>query len=264
MWMTALSLVLLSAEPKVELVAHRGESKDAPENTIAAFRLAWERGVRAIELDVHRTRDGALVVCHDADTKRVAGVERRIDQSTLAELRALDVGRWRGSQWEGERMPELGQVLATIPDGARCFIEIKVGPEAVPPLVDAVRASGKRPAQLVLISFQDEALAEAKRRLPELEAYLLSGFKQDESTRAWSPSADELIRRARAIHADGLDLSSKGPVDAAFVRQVKHAGLAMHVWTIDDPEEVRRFVAAGVDGITTNRPAWIREQLEKP
>src|SRR6476646_10554366 len=99
----------------VEVIAHRGESADAPENTMAAFRLAWERKVRAIELDVHLTGDGKLIVVHDADTKRVAGTKRIIKESTLDDLRSLDAGRWKGARWAGEKMPTLDEALATIP-----------------------------------------------------------------------------------------------------------------------------------------------------
>jgi glycerophosphoryl diester phosphodiesterase len=77
-----------------------------------------------------------------------------------------------------------------------------------------------------------------------------------------APGLDELIHRAREIGADGLDLAEKGPVDREFVARVKEAGLELYVWTVDDPVEARRFVEAGVDGITTNKPSWLRTQLD--
>ncbi len=248
----------------VELVAHRGESADAPENTMAAFRLAWERGVGAIELDVHLSKDGVLIVSHDADTRRTTGTAMAIKESGVEDIRALDAGRWKGARWAGEKLPILGEVLATIPAGARCLIEVKVGPEAIPALVEAVRKSGKKPEQLAIISFQADAVAEAKKRLPEIKAYYLASFRRDPAKGDWQPGADELIAKARSIGADGLDLSSKGPIDADFARKVKAAGLELHVWTVDDPAEARRLIAAGVDGITTNRAAWMKEQLAKP
>jgi glycerophosphoryl diester phosphodiesterase len=249
------------APPAVAVVAHRGESADAPENTLAAFRLAWERNVSAIELDVHLTRDGRAVVSHDADTKRTTGVEKVIVESTLAELRALDAGRWKGERWAGERLPTLEDALATIPAGGRCFVEIKVGPEAVPAVRTAIRESGRKPGQFVIISFNLETVAEAKRQLPEIEAYYLASFRQDERTGAWTPSIDELIARARAARLDGLNLAFRGPVDSAAVRRIKAAGLGIYVWTVDDADVARRMAAAGVDGITTNRAAWLRAEL---
>lgn len=245
----------------VEWIAHRGESADAPENTMAAFRLAWERGVPTIELDVHLTADGELILSHDPNTRRTTGVDRVIRQSSLAELRGLDAGRWKGERWAGERMPTLGEVLASIPSGGRALIEIKEGPEAVPALVEAVRSSGKGPEQLAVISFNLQTVAEAKRRLPRVPAYYLSSFRQDQATGAWTPSVDELIRQARSAGADGLDLSFRGPIDRETVRRVRAAGLELYVWTVNDPEVARRMIAAGVDGITTDRAAWLAEEV---
>lgn len=256
-------VVAMSAAGDVEWIAHRGESADAPENTMAAFRLAWERNVAAIELDVHLSKDGALVVSHDPNTKRTTGVSKEIKESTLEELRNLDAGRWKDTKWDGERMPTLEDVLPTIPEGSRCFIEIKVGPEAVPALVKAVQASRKRPEQLAIISFQAEAVAEAKRKLPQIKAYYLASFRKDQTTGEWQPGLDELIAKAKSIRADGLDLSYKGPLDRDQVRRIKAAGLEVYTWTVDDPADARRLIEAGVDGVTSNKAAWLKDQLEK-
>lgn len=264
LWGCAAPAGVPSPAPAVEWIAHRGESADAPENTMAAFRLAWERGVPTIELDVHLTADGELILSHDPNTRRTTGVDRVIRQTRLADLRQLDAGRWKGERWAGERMPTLQEVLATIPPAGRALIEIKEGPEAVPALVEAVRESGKTPEQLAVISFNLETVAEAKRRLPRVPAYYLSSFRQDEQTGAWTPTVDELIRRARSVGADGLDLSFRGPIDGEAVRTIKAAGLEMYVWTVDDADVARRMIAAGVDGITTNRAAALADEISGP
>lgn len=245
----------------VEYIAHRGESADAPENTLAAFLLAWERDVPAIELDVHQTADGELVVIHDATTERTTGVDKVVLQSTLEELRPLDAGSWKGEEWERERIPTLREALDTVPEGSRVFVEIKVGPEAVPAVAETVHASGLEPDQVVIISFNLDTVAEAKRALPEIKAYYLSSFRRDEDDGSWTPTIQELIERARSAGADGLDLSYQGPIDAESVRQIKDAGMDVYVWTVDDPEAARRLIDAGVDGITTNRAAWLRDVL---
>lgn len=253
----------LQATPLPELIAHRGESADAPENTLAAFRLAWERQAPAIELDIHLTRDGKLVLCHDADTERTAGVKKVIKECTWEELRGLDVGRWKAPKFTGERIALVEDALAEIPAGAKCFIEVKVGPEAIPPLVEAVKKSGKSAQQMPIISFKEESIAEAKRLLPEHQAYWLVKFKRDEKTKAWTPSVDEVLAKAKVIGADGLDLSWEGPWDEAFVRRVRDAKLGLYVWTVDDPQVARRMIDLGVDGITTNKAAWLRDQLQQ-
>lgn len=246
---------------QVELIAHRGESADAPENTLASVNLAWERKVPAVEIDVHLTRDDRLVVIHDATTTRTTGKELTIKESTVADLAGLDAGSWKGARWRGEAIPTLEQVLATVPDDGTLFIEVKVGAEAIPALQRAIELHARRRDRLVVISFQADAIAESKRRLPDIPAYFLSSFRRDSTTGVWSPTAEELIRTARETRADGLDLSVNGPVDAAFVRQVKEAGLGMYIWTVDDPEVARRMIEAGVEGITTNRAQALARDL---
>jgi glycerophosphoryl diester phosphodiesterase len=114
---------------------------------------------------------------------------------------------------------------------------------------------------LVIISFQTETVAEAKRSLPELKAYYLASFRPGTGAQIWTPDVDTLIERANQIGADGLDLCAFGPINAAFVQQVKAAGLELYVWTVDDPELARKMIAADVDGITSNRAAALRTEI---
>jgi glycerophosphoryl diester phosphodiesterase len=252
-------------EKKVEWIAHRGESFLAPENTVAAYNLTWELGgADAGELDIHLTKDGQLILSHDKDTKRTTGAELIIKDSTLEELRALDAGSWKDAKYAGEKLPLLAEVLATIPAGKRMFIEIKVGPEAVPELVRVIKSSGKSAQQLPLISFNADALREAKKALPEHKCYFLSGFKQDKETKKWTPGIDELIATAKEINADGLDLQYKPPLNPKAIQKIKDANLEIYAWTVDEPAEARKLIDGGIMGITTNRAAWLREQVNHP
>src|SRR5580698_8356847 len=101
----------------MEIIAHRGSSFEAPENTLAAVNLAWRQRADAVEIDVHLSRDGRLVVIHDSNTRRTTGVNRKVARQTLAELHALDAGRWKGLTWLGEKIPSLEEVLASVPPG---------------------------------------------------------------------------------------------------------------------------------------------------
>lgn len=246
---------------EVEFIAHRGESADAPENTLASVNLAWERGVQAVEIDVHLTADDRLVVIHDADTRRTAGVERVVRESTLAELHGLDVGSWKGRRWAGEPLATLEEVLATVPPGGTLFIEVKVGAEAIPALERAIQLHARDASRLVMISFQADAVEASKQRMPEMPAYYLSGFRRDSASGSWSPTVDELIATAREVGADGLDVSVNGPVDAEFVRRVREAGMRTYIYTVNDQEVARRLVEAGVDGITSDRAAALRQEI---
>lgn len=247
----------------VEWVAHRGESHDAPENTLAAYTLAWERGVPAAELDVHLTKDGQLILIHDATTKRTAGVDLIVKNSTVEELQKLDVGSWKNPKYAGEKMPLLEDVLKAMPDGRKMYVEVKVGAEAVPELVRVLKKVGKKPEQTPVISFKLDTCIATKKAMPELKVYYLASQKQNKDTGKWSPANQELIALAKQHGFDGLDLSYKGPIDADFVKAAKAQGLEFLVWTIDDPAEAKRMIDAGVGAITSNRPAWLAEQVKQ-
>jgi len=260
----ALSLLFALASAMtarcVEIIAHRGASHDAPENTVAAFQLGWEQGADANELDLHLTKDGQIVVLHDPTTKRTAGVDRKVVEQTLDELRALDAGSWKGAKWGGERIPTLEEALATIPEGKRFFLEIKCGPEILPELQRVLKACGKSPEQLVIIGFDYETMRQAKARLPELQTFwLVSPKKESQGTK---PPISELIEQAKAARLDGLNLNHGFALDAAFVAAVKQAGLKLYTWTVNDAAVARKLAALGVEGITTDRPKWLREQLQ--
>lgn len=254
--------VASDSKPKVEWVAHRGESHDAPENTLAAYKLAWERGVPAAELDVHLTKDGKLILIHDADTQRTSGVKLIVKESTVEQLQKLDVGTWKDPKYAGEKMPLLEDVLRAMPDGRKMFVEVKVGAEAVPELVRVLKAVGKKPEQTPVISFKLDTCIATKKAMPEVKVYYLASQKKNKETGVWSPTNEELIALAKQHNFDGLDLSYKGPIDADFVKAAKAAGLEFYVWTIDEPADAKRMIDAGVDGITTNRGQWLPEQLK--
>jgi len=246
----------------MEIIAHRGASFDAPENTLAAARLAWIQNADAIECDARLTRDGELVVLHDDDARRIAGVAVRATDATLAELQRLDAGRWKGARFTGERIPALAELLATVPARKRIFIEVKGGPEAVPPLARVLARGSPAPAQVAIISFNLQTAAAAKTLRREHEVCWIRERKPETATPA-PQLLESLIGQCRTAQLDGLDLDARFPIDAALVSRVHEAGLKLYVWTVDSATRARRLTAAGVDGITTNRPGWLRAQLEK-
>jgi glycerophosphoryl diester phosphodiesterase len=244
----------------MEIIAHRGASHDAPENTLAAVNLGWQQGADAVEVDVQFSKDGRLVVIHDADTRKTAGARGRIAERTLAELRALDVGRWEHPKWAGERIPTLEEVLATVPDGKRLFVEIKCGPDGLREFVSVFKRSGRKPEQVVLIGFDRSTMAAFKRALGRLEVCWVVKFRRTWRG-VWSPTVNTLIRHATESGLDGLDLGAQGPLDSTFAKKVHAAGLKLYVWTVDSPARARQLRSAGVDGLTTNRPGWLRARL---
>jgi glycerophosphoryl diester phosphodiesterase len=254
---------LLSARTvaAVEIIAHRGASFDAPENTLASMKLGWEQKADGIELDLWLSKDGRLIDFHDKDTKRFEPTVRAITNLTLAEARKLDVGLWKGEKYKGEPVPTLESILVTIPNGKRAVLEIKDGPHIVPELVRVLRESGRKPEEFAIISFNYDSLVASKKAWPKSDHYFLYDYKKDTKTDAF-PELKPLLARAKAAGFEGLNLNFKWPITKEFVSEVKAAGLKMYVWTVNDVEVARRLVDAGVDGITTDKPQWLREQLK--
>lgn len=246
----------LATVPRVEIIAHRGASHDAPENTLAAVRLAWSQDADAVEVDVHLTRDERLAVIHDPDTRRTARAAQRVGEVALGELQQLDAGAWKAAEFAGEAIPSLDAVLTLVPAGKRVFIEVKSGVAAVGELVRCLTRSRLEPGQVVVISFDLEVARRAKRLLPRCEV----GWIVERESEEGGLGVDAIIARAREARLDALDLEAAW-VDAEWVKQARAARFKLYVWTVDDESLARHLVAFGVDGITTNRPGWLREQL---
>lgn len=237
-----------------EIVAHRGASYLAPENTVASVKLGYALEADAVEVDIHLSADKRLMVIHDPDTKRTAGGEDvSIANTHSDELRKLDVGSWKDQQFRGEKIPFLEEVLAEVPEGKMLVIELKSSAGSVPFLQQLIEESTLQ-HQLVLISFDKMAIVEAKQRMPDIPAYWLLHDYQEHSL-------EEAIRIAQEHKLEGLDVHYK-LVDEAFMQQMEAAGLEVYVYTVNDPAEAKRLQALGVKGITTDRPGWLREQLE--
>ncbi|MDQ6631081.1 MAG: glycerophosphodiester phosphodiesterase [Verrucomicrobiota bacterium] len=245
----------------VEIIGHRGASFDAPENSLTSMKLAWKQNADAIETDIHLSKDDKIVVMHDFDTKRISGVDKNIIDQTWEELQKLDVGKWKGEPFAGEKIPTLDSFFTTIPDGKSIFTEIKIPETKILSELDkAMTASGKKPEQLRIITFHYEMAKAAKEKFPAHPVYWLADWKKDKQTGEY-PKLDDLIQKAKAANLDGLDLNFHFPIDKTFVTKIHQAGLKLYSWTVDDPETARHEIEAGVDGITTNRPQFLREQL---
>ncbi len=242
----------------VEIIAHRGASYLAPENTMASVMLGWEKGAD-VEVDVHLSKDNRIVAIHDASTKRTAGIDLKVSETTSDELRKLDVGRFKAEEFAGERIPFLADIIKTIPPKLKLYVEIKCGEEILPFLRQVILESGKM-SQIVIIGFNLETVT-ASKELIDVPTYWLKGTAKDKETQKSIPHDAKLVQTVQDKGLDGLDVHYAG-VTEDFARAVKAAGQKLYVWTVDNPEEAIRLVKLGVDGITTNRPGWLREQLK--
>lgn len=260
-FLLACLTLLATSLSAVEIVAHRGFSAQAPENTVAAFKLAWEHGADACELDLFLTSDDQIAVLHDKDTKRTTGVARLVKDSTMAELQSLDAGSWKNKIYKGEKIPTLAESLATMPLGSkRFFLEVKCGPEVVPVLAKELGGQWKlRAAQVCIIAFDRTVAQECKKAMPWIKVYRLSSEKENKKT----VDLTQLIADTKADGLDGLDLGLKWKWNEAMVKQIKEAGLEVYVWTVNRPADARRLAQLGVDGITTDDPVMLRQVLDE-
>ena len=243
------------------LIAHRGASQEAPENTLAAFDLAWQQGADGIEADFRLTRDGRVVCLHDASTGRTAGADLGVAEATLEELRRLDVGAWKGARWRGERIPSLEEVLTRLPAGKRLFIELKSGPEIIAPMRRILAAGVVPVEQLRLLAFDAQLVARLKEELPGIRVCLNVDCRWNRHTRSWSPSRAEIHAALEQSGADGLSSRAHPRLDAQFAAELHRSGKEIHVWTVDSTRSAGRYRDMRVDSIMTNRPGWLRGRL---
>ena len=235
--------------PRPVPIAHRGGASDAPENTLAAFERAVAMGYRYLETDVHATRDGVLMAFHDPDLRRTCGVDARIGDLDLADLREVRVA---GT----EPIPTLDDVLGTWPD-AMVNIDCK-SDAAVGPLMSRLR-SGDALDRTCIGSFSDRRLAAIRREFGD-RACTSCGPREIAALRAgsWIGRAARSAARAAQVPV------RQGPItilDRRFVEAAHRSGLHVHAWTIDDPAEMHRLLDLGVDGIMTDRPAALLDVL---
>ena len=257
-------MIMLPQSQAAEIIGHRGASHDAPENTVASVALAWEQNADASEIDVYLTKDHRIIALHDRTTKKTTGVDWVPAERTLAELATLDAGSWKSPRYAGERIPTLEAILETVPPGKRLVIEIKCGTDILPHLQSVLKASPKSPDQIVIIAFDWATITGAKKLLPKVPCYWLYGTTPhvDKGTGKVRDRPDELLARCKDAGLDGLDIKYDSAITPEFMQRMKDADMDLIVWTVNDPEVARRMVALGVAGITTDRPAWLREQLE--
>lgn len=239
-----------------EIIAHRGASADAPENTLAAVQLAWQQGADAAEIDIQLTADGQLVAIHDDSMLRTGGVDWAVKDCTLAKLKTCDVGSWKSPQFAGERIPTLAKVLDIVPPGKRLFIEMKCGIDAIPELVRVMSAAKAAREQAVLIGLDYDTIVAVKRALPDRVAFWVTEqFATGATSSPMRPVTSELIQRAVAVGLDGLDINDLVTRPSGDIASIRQAGLATCIWTVNSVDRARWLRAEGMESITTDVPA---------
>lgn len=253
-------------DPIPEVVAHRGASWLAPENTVAAVRLAWQLDADAAEIDVYVTPDGRIVAIHDRSTLRTTGVDRDVTATPSDTLRTLDAGSWKSAGYAGERIPFLEEVMAVVPEGRRLVVEIKCGAEILPVLRELVGRTEMR-GDLVFIGFGFGLMKDVKALMPDIPAYWLCTVGDDDGAGAvtlgsgdYRAPVAEALAAVAAAGLDGVNVGEKG-IDGFLVEKVRAAGLDILAWTVNDPARARELAVMGARAITTDRSDVIRDGL---
>jgi glycerophosphoryl diester phosphodiesterase len=237
------------AAKAVAITAHRGYHASAPENSLAAFRAAIDAHADYSELDVQRTRDGAVVVLHDADLMRMAGDARRIGALTLDELAGIDIGRKSGPAYAGEHVPTLAAVIALVRGHMKLNVELKYNapdPQLAAAVVDVLRRE-RFLDQVVITSLSADAL----RQVRELEPSLPIG-------QIVTVAVGDVAR----LPTDFLSLNS-ARATPAVIRRAHAAAKAVHVWTVNQAEVMLRVIERGADNLITDEPVLARHVLEQ-
>jgi glycerophosphoryl diester phosphodiesterase len=233
----------------VLVLAHRGASIDAPENTLAAFKLAGQEGADYVELDVQESKDGVVLVAHDMDLMKAGRSPLKIWENDAAALQAIDIGSYLSPRFAGERVPSLADALRTLKGVSRMDIELKDyghDEQLEERVVELVEAAGMED-RIVTMSLSAPMVAKMKQLRPHWPSGLLIAKAMGDASR---------------LRADFLAVQAK-MATRSFIRQAHAAGKSVYVWTIDDPNLMLRYIGLGVDGLITNRPGLAKEVVAR-
>lgn len=245
------------------IIAHRGESFDAPENTLAAINLAWKRGATSVEIDVHFTKDEQIVVIHDEDTSRVSSRKMIIKKTVFKELKKLDTGSYKDAKWKGEHISSLREVLKTVPHYGRLIIEIKSNSDLLNRLQLDLIESNLKNSQIEIIAFDCDTLAKAKKLMPQYKMLWLLDLDYYWPWWLIWTSKKRLIKKVKRLNLDGVDVWAGKLLTKDFIKAFKIAGLLVYTWTVNCPKKSALLINHGIDGITTDRAEWITEQVKR-
>lgn len=245
----AFAIQSVRLEDNVEIMAHRGASTVAPENTMAAFGQAIEDGADWIELDVQETSDGEVVVLHDSDFMKLGGNPLKIWDATMDDLSEIDIGSRFGTEFASQRTPLLSEVLRQCKDKIGVNIELKYyghDQDLEQRVVDVVEAEGMV-SDVLVMSLKRDGVRKLKSLRPDWKVGLLM-----------SVSAGDL----RKINVDFLAVNA-GFASRRFIASAHASGMDVYVWTVNDPMTMSTMVSRGVDGLLTDRPALARKVLRQ-
>ncbi len=251
---------LFAAQPAPDtFIAHRGESHDAPENTLPAFKTAVERGF-GFECDVYLSADKRVFTFHDGTlTRTTAGActKKCAEANWETEISKVDVagwGKWKGSKFSPTRPALLEEVLELAVDGRQIYVEVKPGPEIVPYIKEIFAKQKKAtPKNALFISFGRDTCKALKEQMPEYKVYWLTGSKKGWKKDAKPITTDYVLEALKYTKADGVDCHfGADVVTADFIKTIRDAGYEFHVWTVNRLDQSLLAFERGAQTVTTD------------
>ncbi len=239
------------------IIAHRGESYDAPENTLASVNLAWQRNDDGVEIDIRLSKDKKILVIHDNNTYRTSGKQMNINEENYADLKNVDVGSFKNEKFDSEHIPLLKTVVENIPPGKFLFVEIKSSGNTADVIDKFCRENNVPHGFVRFISFNRNLLADLKQRLPEFEMYWIT----DDKIPVFKKNIDKVIERCLETGLDGLDLNEKMIYSKTVIDKIHESDLKIYCWTVNNPARAKELRDWGIDGITSDRAHWLTQQL---
>jgi glycerophosphoryl diester phosphodiesterase len=248
---------------KPMIIAHRGASAYAPENTLAAFKLAVKTGADAVELDVYQTKDQRLVVLHDKTLNRTTNGSGNVSDFTLDELKELDAGSWFDPKFKGEKIPALEEVIDALPDTTIIIIELKEGSHQSPGIeedvIEIIRRN-KIADRVILKSFNQEVLQRLRKSAPEIPLCYVYAFRL--------PFLGIVVDKGISFGSIfKINVEYLQPhrllLSRSFVEKAHECGYKVISWGVNSPNQIMKAIDYGVDGIETDYPNRVRMLLDK-
>ena len=261
-----ISVLLLSISLNASvIVAHRGENKHAPENSVEGANIAWKNGVKFVEADFHEISTGEIICIHgQKELKKYTGEKKSINELTMDEVKTLNLAKTKiwNKKYDSIKIPTMEEMMATVPADGTLVFEIKSYSDSyAKKLDDARQKAGLRKEQIIIIAFNENHIKDFNSKFKGYKTLWLYALKKNNGKLNFTPA--EAIAKCKEIGASGVDVGSTELIGQFYVDEIKKAGLDFYVWTVNTRHEILRLNQLGVDGITTDTATIALKYLKK-
>lgn len=245
------------------IIAHRGASSVAPENSLSSVIAAWNLGIKAVEIDIRHSADDSIVVIHDSNTQRVGDVKMIVNKTKLSSLKTVDIGSKKDPIFSGEKIPTLNEVLLTLPANSKIIIEIKSNISILHALTELLNKTKLHYWQIEFICYNIKLLGELKKLFPQYKMLWLLNLDYNIPAFLYAVSPKKIMTKLEKYQLDGIDCWAGKILNASFINTFVNEGYSVYAYTINQLAKAQILLQWGIDGITTDHPGWLQNQLNK-